>query len=240
MKRHGMRLTVMLLVLIFGMSADSASGAEVFCSVEGYVPGWADNLARKVGPGDSLKGKCIDADLRGPIVNGDYKKVEKLIEDSWPRLATISLESEGGSVREALQIGRILRKFLVTTDVPANRCMVDVSGALVPSGLSVPPNPDVDSCVCASACALVWFGGVERMGTVGLHRPKITDPDFANLPPAEAMTVYRKILADIETYLTEMEVPHALVDKIAETGSSDIDWITARDSHAERPGWEQS
>ena len=53
-------------------------------------------------------GKCVDALLRGAIVVGDYQKIRQAIHDSWPYLTEIDLDSPGGSVLEALKIGRLL------------------------------------------------------------------------------------------------------------------------------------
>jgi hypothetical protein len=75
---------------------------------------------------------------------------------------------------------------------------------------------------------LIWFGAIERGGTVGLHRPKINDPQFGALPSDQASTQYRKVLQEIARYLEEMEVPKSLIEVVVATGSSDIRWIEAR------------
>jgi hypothetical protein len=89
--------------------------------------------------------------------------------------------------------------------------------------------------MCASACALTWFGGVERGGEVGLHRPRITDPEFKSLAPAQATAVYRRTLNEIEAYLHEMEAPQPIIDAMVATGSSEIRWVDAQNDHLERP-----
>ena len=55
-----------------------------------------------------VSGKCVDALLRGAIVVGDYEKIRQAIHDSWPYLTEVDLDSPGGSVLEALKIGRLL------------------------------------------------------------------------------------------------------------------------------------
>lgn len=84
------------------------------------------------------------------------------------------------------------------------------------------------SCICASSCALIWFGAIERGGVVGLHRPKITDSQFATLPPDRASKQYRDVLQKISQYLEEMEAPRSLIEAMVSTGSSDIRWVEAR------------
>jgi hypothetical protein len=80
-------------------------------------------------------------------------------------------------------------------------------------------------CICASACALIWFGAVIREGRVGLHRPRFTDPAFSALPPDVASGTYRKALQDISQYLEEMEAPRPLIDAMVATASSEIHWV---------------
>jgi hypothetical protein len=244
-----MRLVAAVLVLLANvlLVLPAASGAELICTVEGDLPGAAADLYYKPRNGDPLTGKCIWAALRGNIEAGDYEKLQKLIRNSWPRLLLVDIESNGGSVYEALKIGRLLRKYLITTTVPKHRCYVAKPGLPpLPPGASWSPlptdnlfadlvPPPADSCICASACALIWFGGIERMGTVGLHRPRTTDSDFANSPPDKAMALYRKVLSDIEGYLTEMETPRPVIDAMLATGSSEIHWINARNDHLSRP-----
>ena len=89
-------------------------------------------------------------------------------------------------------------------------------------------------CVCASACALIWFGAVDRDGAVGLHRPRIDDAGFAALSPAEAAVVYKRVLNDIARYMEAMEVPRPMIDAMVATPSSEIQWVDAKDN-LERP-----
>jgi hypothetical protein len=184
--------------------------------------------------------KCAYSLLRGKIIAGDYEKVRQALRDSWPHLTEINLDSPGGSVLEALKIGRLLRKYLITATVSRAEAQHPPSapGPAPPFDPSKPytvlPAPS-DSWVCASACALIWFGGVERSGTVGLHRPRITDPDFASASPEEATKRYRLLLSAIEAYLTEMEAPRPIIDQMLATGSSEIRWIDAVSEGLSRP-----
>jgi hypothetical protein len=73
------------------------------------------------------------------------------------------------------------------------------------------------------------------MGTVGLHRPRIDDPEFANSPPEEATKLYRRALTEIETYLTDMEVPRPVIDAMFATSSGQIRWIDVDGNGLSRP-----
>jgi len=81
----------------------------------------------------------------------------------------------------------------------------------------------------------MWFGGVERSGTVGLHRPRIDDPAFKALRGADATKVYNRILLEIARYLEEMEVPRPMIDAMVATGSSEIRWIDSIGDDLFRP-----
>lgn len=168
---------------------------------------------------------CIGGFLTGQISKGDYDKVATFIRAHYPFMGAFSLASPGGDVDEALKIGRLFRKYLIITMAPYS---------LPNDGV---PHLDGGSrdlcrgsdCTCASACALIWMGGVQRSGTVGLHRPRTTDPMFRGLPPADASTAYRRVLETIAAYLNEMEVPKSIAETMVATSSSDIRWVTADD-----------
>jgi hypothetical protein len=214
-----MRLCTVVLVLLAGIipGSPAACAAEVGCLLEGRLPGEPPNLfIKRSGRDVPLKGQCIMTQLSGPIIAGDYEKVRKLIQNGWPEMLMINLHSLGGSVIEGMKIGRMLRKYLIAAEVSPAGC-------------------DSNECDCASACALIWFGAVQRMGRVGLHRPRIGDPDFANSPPEEATRQYRRVLSEIENYLIEMEVPRPIVDTMLATSSSEIHWVDAVTEGLSRP-----
>jgi hypothetical protein len=153
------------------------------------------------------------ARLVGPIEKGDYQKVAAFIPAHQP--AVVYLDSPGGDVDEALKIGRLFRAQLIETDIWFR---------------------NDNRAICASACALIWFGGIERNSVVGLHRPRFTDPMFASLPPAKAAEVYRQVLERINIYLREMEVPASIIEQMTNTSSSAVTWIDAdKDVSLQRP-----
>jgi hypothetical protein len=218
-----MRWFAAILVLLIGILADAAmtSAAEIDCVFEGDIPGVSMEVFHKLQLSDPLQGKCVWAELRGQIVRGDYDKLHTMMTKSWPLLTLLDLHSPGGSAAEALRIGRLIRRYLITTNAPGHgRCNILNSET---------------GCDCASACALIWFGGIQRIGKVGLHRPRIDDPDFASSPPDEAMALYRRVLAAIESYLVEMEAPRSVIDAMLATSSSEIRWVDAVTDQLSRP-----
>jgi hypothetical protein len=173
---------------------------------------------------------CMAGVLRGAIAQGDDEKLVRFYRANHPFLRHFLLISPGGSVEAAINIGRVFRKYLIWAWAP-----VEAS-----RGRRVRPWGNANwcsgqECICASACALIWFGAVEREGEVGLHRPTTEDPAFRALSPADASSIYRKMLGRVTTYLDEMEVPKAMIDAMVDTSSSEIRWVDSDTSGLRRP-----
>jgi hypothetical protein len=167
-------------------------------------------------------GACFNALLSGQITKGDFKKVAAIYARNHPYLGHFTLLSIGGDVEEAIKIGRLFRRYLILAEAP--------TGHGEPAVLLDPSNIQRiacqgANCVCASSCALIWFGAVLREGTVGLHRPHFAGTGFAQLAPAEAETTYRPVLNRLRRYLEEMEAPESAIEAMLGTSSADIQWI---------------
>jgi hypothetical protein len=226
-----------ILLVAIGGSQLHAADVECFGPQDRYDgKSISDEIAEKLWPSGfrPVAGSCHAGFLNGTIVKGDYDKVRRFFAQQKNYMNVFYLVSTGGDVDEAMSIGRLFRKFLIHTWAPD-----DFLGRfhLGNFGSIQPPLDRCEGaqCVCASACALIWFGGVDRTGRVGLHRPRIGDPAFKNLPPAEAAKVYRKALEDIARYLDEMEAPRPMIDAMVATDSSNIWWVDADGDHLEQP-----
>lgn len=114
----------------------------------------------------------------------------------------VVLDSPGGDVDAAMQIGRIIRR---------NDGMTIVS----------------EKSKCFSSCALIYVAGVTRIvsfgfptgGTLGLHRPYLASA------PQNRRTIEREIplmLQQLKTYLQEMGVPDAVYQEMVNTEPSDM------------------
>lgn len=126
--------------------------------------------------------------LTGSIDPGSSQRVAAEIAAHGEYIKTVALDSPGGTVSEALSIGRLIRQKGYTTSVAA--------GAL-----------------CASSCPLVFAGGKERIATaqsaIGVHQIYATVPagsDTAALNAGEAMSDAQMMTAQISRYLSEMGV----------------------------------
>ncbi len=168
---------------------------------------------------------CLTALIKGTIGSGDSAKFSELLNRSHPFLSNVMLWSSGGSVEEAMRIGRLIRKGLIETSAP-----IDITnppkgwGNLLFYASNICNGYD---CHCASACLLIWAAGVERTGnSLGLHRPRLASTKFATLPPDRASVLYRQLLAEMANYLTEMEIPRRFVELMTDTASNEIRWLT--------------
>ena len=97
---------------------------------------------------------------------------------------TVVLNSPGGSVADALAMGRLIRERKFATEVEAGK-------------------------YCVSSCPLVFAGGVERRAgdsaEIGVHQVAAIS-SAANGPPRDEMSVAQNISARCQRYLGDMGV----------------------------------
>ena len=96
---------------------------------------------------------------------------------------TVVLNSPGGSVNDALTMGRLIREKKFTTEVEAGK-------------------------YCASSCPLVFAGGIERRAgasaAIGVHQ--VAAFGSANAAPRDEMDAAQRISARCQRYLGEMGI----------------------------------
>jgi hypothetical protein len=224
-------------LIVFGMLFFIKNGqaAEITCSLawDGSWK-WIDPVSNKditwTGEKEPPLGTCLTLELKGQIQKGDFDKFFDIYRNSHPFLNQIRLESPGGDVVEAISIGRILRKYLISAHA-GNYCL----RFKAPNGNL--PCPAKEDQLCASACALIWIGAPQRSGRVGVHRPHITDSEFKDLPYSEAQKVYSEAITLVTKYLEEMEAPREFIELNTVTSSQDIRWIEKGDKYFVSPSF---
>lgn len=224
------RLKFTMFMLWAVGAAPVAQPAEISCIATYSNGGPAADRANKMWPSGfrPTASSCATALMDGPIVNGDYERFRDFYRQHYRSLLNLYLMSPGGDVGEAIKIGRIVRRYMLSA-VTAD--LLDEKTEHFMLGFPGSRNPCFGpSCACASSCGLIWLGAINRTGTVGLHRPKITDPQFAVLPPGRASSAYREAMQRVSQYVDEMEAPRQLIDTMITTGSSDVRWLSADDS----------
>jgi hypothetical protein len=99
-------------------------------------------------------------------------------------IRTVVLNSPGGSVADALTMGRLIRERKFATEVEAGK-------------------------YCASSCPLVFAGGVERRAgdkaAIGVHQVAAIH-SAVNGPPRDEMNVAQNISARCQRYLGDMGI----------------------------------
>jgi hypothetical protein len=98
-------------------------------------------------------------------------------------IKTVVLNSPGGSVTDALAMGRLIRERKFATEVEAGK-------------------------YCASSCPLVFVGGVERRAgdkaTIGVHQ--VAAISSVSAAPRDEMDVAQRISARCQRYLGDMGI----------------------------------
>jgi hypothetical protein len=119
----------------------------------------------------------------GTIRPGTAKAFAAEIEKRGSYVKTVVLHSPGGSVTDALEMGRLIRKSGFATEVEDGR-------------------------YCASSCPLVFAGGIERRAgeksAIGVHQVTAVGPDGAT--PANGMDSVQRISAECQRYLRDMGI----------------------------------
>jgi hypothetical protein len=125
----------------------------------------------------------------------------------------LSLNSKGGSVSEALKIGRFVRSARLRTHIKIN-----------------------DVVVCYSSCFLILISGVERSAAstrdetrVGIHRPYFDKETYLNSDSSQIGERYQSLIDDIKSYFQEMEVSDILLSRMLNSASDQIDLLSVED-----------
>lgn len=187
-----------------------------------------------------LDGKAsVSIILFGEIEKGDSQKLNdavNVLNEKGIVVGLLYLYSPGGSLSEGLAIGRMARSKLIATKAPS----VIEEGRFCPSerqlfgefDLENPWNShftsnDHPNCICASACALAWLGGVNRYGQVGFHHASIPEGNQHS-----SFDEFSKRLDEsrpmISKYLDEMRAPLFVQDAIFSTGSNEIKFFDSQ------------
>ena len=119
----------------------------------------------------------------GTIEPGTAKTFAAEVEKRGSYVKTVVLHSPGGSVADALLMGRLVRQKQFGTEVPDGR-------------------------YCASSCPLIFAGGVERTvgekSAIGVHQVAAVGGD--SMTAARGMESVQRVSAECQKYLLEMGI----------------------------------
>lgn len=123
---------------------------------------------------------------------------------------TVLLNSNGGSLSEAIKIGDAVREMAIKT------------------GIS-----DTDKAKCISACFFIWAAGIERNvpyknidQRLGIHRIYFDQNQYKDLSSSDAEKQYRRAQDSTVSYLLRMGVPQDIANKVFRIPSNDIHFLT--------------
>lgn len=201
------------------------------------IAGWAACTAAS-GADIRLGPRSNEIVVEGPLEKGDFEKLRSLANGG--AFGTdLFLASPGGDLREAIKIGRLVRRLKLATLIPTGGLGGDiVDGLIRRHGLKDPKN-----FVCASACFFIFVAGIHRSRNfvgapiLGIHRPYLPKQDLVGLSGDQAMLVANGTRRFVETYLREMSVPAKYVDEMFSIGGDQIKWIGEGDFEADFEGF---
>lgn len=115
----------------------------------------------------------------------------------------VTISSDGGSIKAAMEIGRLLRNERATILVR-------------------------ERTHCNSACVLVIAGAVTRLidAPIGIHRPYLEVPQQEQRPEVIA-SAYKATLQGVRDYLVEMNVSERLAEAMFTIEPSDVRFLSA-------------
>jgi len=161
--------------------------------------------------------------VEGDIEPGDALALSNSVLTLGGNARTVFLESKGGDVEEAMKMGTLIRRLRLMTEAPTK-----FEGHEVMSPVLL---ANKDNNICASACFLVYAGGVKRGGNfMALHRPFL-DKEAANkISDADYEAFEKKEMETVREYLKSMEVEQFFIDKMMENSSQEAYVVTVMDT----------
>lgn len=149
--------------------------------------------------------------FKGEIKSGDLIKLKSVFDSPTRRRIFVfgqenfilALNSRGGSLEEAMEIGRWVRKNKIVTTMGTNS-------------------------ECFSSCVYILAAGVIKLAIgsywgnkVGIHRPYLT-----RMPKGGIQVSMKNALADSKAYLAEMNVPEHLADAMFSISPDKVEILT--------------
>jgi len=142
--------------------------------------------------------------LQGTIAPGSAETFAEEIARLAEYIETVSLDSPGGVVQEALAMGRLIRETGLNTHVG-------------------------DGALCASSCPLIFAGGMDRVAAekavIGVHQI-FSGPQTTRINAAQEISNAQVTTAEISRYLSDMEIDPALWLHALETPPDRLYYLT--------------
>jgi hypothetical protein len=197
---------------------------------------------------------------QGKIVTGSALQFGKVVGQLGDRKLPVLIDSAGGSVDDALAIGRLIRAkglHVAVSRTEFTPCApADAACRKAKTGGELRGLPKAQLSKCASACAFLFAGGMRRFvgeGTsVGVHQVSATlrwyhvfrRPSFGGPIETRKIVSVRKIgqkheftqntYANLRQYFAEMGIGEEIMPMIQSTPNNKIHWLTAKELESTR------
>ena len=170
--------------------------------------------------------------LEGKIDSGDFIRVRKFLgtKSNFDRISGgIFLASPGGNVREALEIGHLIRALQLSTDAPSGppNGKNKFGESVIKANDLIDPKSNY---LCASACFFLYVAGVHRnltwVGRLGVHRPVQSESRLKTISKEDATKSNNHMHELVKNYLKDMDVPEKYVDLMFSVPPNELRLIT--------------
>lgn len=152
----------------------------------------------------------------------DYKEFD-LYNDPKPiHGIRVFLNSKGGSVDEALEIGKMIRKYQLQTYVAQGDECLSSCFILLMSGIT----RSISSNYVQDFGSASKYDVSKEYVPIGVHRMYYETKAFSEISAEEANVIYRKKQNEIELYLRNVGTPDYLINKMNNTSSDDMYILT--------------
>lgn len=170
---------------------------------------------------ETLLGGFFHINAFGPIEIGDSEKFRKFIEKAEvPPRTHVYIDSSGGNVEEAIEIGRIIRGGWLSTEV--GKYMLDY---LVPAEVIIPRRFVPGKCM--SAATLIYLGGRLRFlqdnAKFGVHQFSFKNPSPGNISKSQRLS------AKIARYVSDMGISPEFLELSTEAEGHEIKIVSKKE-----------
>ena len=175
----------------------------------------------------------------GRIEPGSAAAFAEAINRLGPRRLPILIHSPGGSVTDAMAMGKLVRARGLAVAVA--RTLLRNCSETAPRCPDGPGTAITSGAICASACALVLAGGVERLvgpvPLVGVHQITTVVKEtegLAHLTSTRRFYEQGWVDAAVMDYLTAMGVGDPVMALMRRTPAASVHWLSLADLKASR------
>jgi hypothetical protein len=155
------------------------------------------------------KASSVSIYISGTITDSDAKEFQNVSQDFEYKEFSVLLDSNGGDVSAAMQIGRLIRKYEGSTFILLDAPWITTNAR----------RPAYERCY--SSCALIFIAGVHRVndGELGLHRPF-----FASAPQSREILEKQVplMLSLVKSYVAEMGITDNFYQQLVNTEPSKL------------------